>query len=525
MHLHKVLAGAIVVFISSANSHFLPVIRTENDTHTILQKRAQAVKDAFEFAWYGYNTFAFPNDELKPLNNSFSDSRNGWGATAVDALSTAILMESQDVVTTILEYIPSIDFNVSKGNVPVSLFETTIRYLGGMLSGVDLLTGPYQHLIESPDDITALKVQAVSLADKMRFAFDTPTGIPANNLNFEGENYDPSQPTGLAVAGTLVLEWTRLSDMVHVLDFANLTQHAEKYLLQPTYENATIQPLPGLRGTNVDLSTGAFLDVNGGWGGGDDSYYEYLIKMFVYDPVHFSDYKDEWLQAVESSATSEISSHPYSRPDLTFLSTWKGQDAILRSSHLACFAGGNWILGGLVLGNQTLIELGQNLTDSCASTYTATLTGIGPETWNWEDENLFEEEDDFEEDRFIKENGFNITDPLYDLRPEVLESLYYAYRATGDRKYQDWSWNAFKAINATCRIGSGYSAVTNVNATHGGNFTNFQESFMFAETFKYAWLIQAEDSKVHVARKGEEQTWVFNTEAHPFKVRSQQDQQ
>ncbi|KAI4741060.1 glycoside hydrolase family 47 protein [Aureobasidium sp. EXF-12298] len=523
MRLYKILVGAIVVFTSSANSHILPIARTNNDTRTVPQKRAQAVKEAFEFAWYGYHTFAFPNDELHPLNNTFSDSRNGWGATAVDALSTAILMESQDVVTTILEYIPSINFNVSKGNEPVSLFETTIRYLGGMLSGVDLLTGPYQHLTESPDEITALKIQAVSLANKMKFAFDTPTGIPANNLDFKGEHYDIDQSTGLAVAGTLVLEWTRLSDMVHVTKFANLTQTAEEYLLHPTYRNATIQPLPGLRGTNIDLRTGAFLDAAGGWGGGDDSYFEYLIKMFVYDPVHFSDYKDEWLHAVESSSSSEISSHPYSRPDLTFLSDWIEQDVIPRSSHLACFAGGNWILGGLVLGNQTLIELGQNLTDSCAATYAVTLTGIGPEAWKWEDVNLFEEED-VVEDRFIKENGFNMTNPSYDLRPEVLESLYYAYRATGDKKYQDWSWNAFKAINATCRTGSGFSAVTNVNATHGGNYLNFQESFVFAETFKYAWLIQAEDSKVHVAKKGEEQTWVFNTEGHPFKVRSQQAQ-
>jgi mannosyl-oligosaccharide alpha-1,2-mannosidase len=522
MRLQKIIVGAAVLF-TSADSRVL-ITRGDNNTQTISQKRAQAVKEAFEFAWYGYHTFAFPNDELHPQNNTFSDSRNGWGASAVDALSTAILMESQDVVTTILEYIPSINFNVSKSNEPVSLFETTIRYLGGMLSGVDLLSGPYQHLTGSPDEITALKLQAVSLANKMRFAFDTPTGIPANNLNFKGENFDLSDGTGLAVAGTLVLEWTRLSDMVNVLDFANLTQHAEEYLLHPKYKNVTIQPLPGLRGTNIDIRTGAFLDAAGGWGGGDDSYYEYLIKMFVYDPVNFSNYKDEWLQAVGSSASSEISSHPYSRPDLTFLANWDGQDAILKSGHLACFAGGNWILGGLVLGNQTLIELGQNLTDSCSATYTSTLTGIGPEAWMWEDVNLFEGED-VEEEEFIRDNGFNITDASYSLRPEVLESLYYAYRATGDKKYQDWSWNAFKAINATCRTGSGFSAITNVNAPHGGSFTNFQESFMFAETFKYAWLIQAEDSKVHVAKMGQEQTWVLNTEGHPFKVRSQQAQQ
>ncbi|KAI4730540.1 glycoside hydrolase family 47 protein [Aureobasidium sp. EXF-10728] len=521
MRPHVIPIAVLVSYTSLSSSQSLPDASGDNDIHAISRKRAQAVKEAFEFAWHGYHTFAFPNDELLPVNNSYSNSRNGWGATAVDALSTAILMESQDVVTTILEYIPTINFNVSKDNAPVSLFETTIRYLGGMLSGVDLLDGPYQHLTQSPNDTIALTLQAVNLASKMEFAFDTPTGIPANILDFKKESFDLSQSTGLAVAGSLDLEWTRLSDLVQMPEFANLTQDAEQYLLYPKYENNTIQPYSGLRGTNVDLSTGEFLDVMGGWGGGDDSYYEYLIKMFVYDPVHFSAYKDEWLKAIHSSASTEIFSHPYSRPDLTFLSNWNGQNAILKSGHLACFAGGNWILGGLVLGNQTLIDLGQNLTDSCISTYNATVTGIGPEAWKWEDENLFEDEDEVV-DMFIEDNGFNITTPSYDLRPEVLESLYYAYRATGDKKYQDLSWKAFRAINATCRTGSGFSSITNVSAPHGGSFTNFQESFMFAETFKYAWLIQAEDSKVHVGKKGEEQTWVFNTEGHPFKVRAQQ---
>ena len=32
---------------------------------------------------------------------------------------------------------------------------------------------------------------------------------------------------------------------------------------------------------------------------------------------------------------------------------------------------------------------------------------------------------------FYNANGFYITDPDYDLRPEVIESFYYAYRITG----------------------------------------------------------------------------------------------
>ena len=52
-------------------------------------------------------------------------SRNGWGASAVDALSTAIIMELPDIVKTIVDYIPTINYTYT--DQPVSLFETTIR--------------------------------------------------------------------------------------------------------------------------------------------------------------------------------------------------------------------------------------------------------------------------------------------------------------------------------------------------------------------------------------------------------------
>lgn len=37
--------------------------------------RAQAVVDTFKLSWSGYYKYAFPNDELKPLTNSFGNSR------------------------------------------------------------------------------------------------------------------------------------------------------------------------------------------------------------------------------------------------------------------------------------------------------------------------------------------------------------------------------------------------------------------------------------------------------------------
>lgn len=123
----------------------------------------------------------------------------------------------------------------------------------------------------------ALLEQAVNLANNMSYAFDTPSGIPYNNLIFSDRSNDGSTTNGLATTGTLVLEWTRLSDLTGNDTYGALTQKAESYLLNP--QPAISEPWPGLVGTNIDISNGNFVDSAGGWNGGDDSFYEYLIKV------------------------------------------------------------------------------------------------------------------------------------------------------------------------------------------------------------------------------------------------------
>jgi mannosyl-oligosaccharide alpha-1,2-mannosidase len=92
----------------------------------------------------------------------------------------------------------------------------------------------------------------------------------------------------------------------------------------------------------------------------------------------------------------------------------------------------------------------------------------------------------------------------------------------------------FQAINATTRAGSGYSGIENVNVAGGGGFDNVQESFLFAEVLKYAYLAQIDgesrrisdrvfvtdsslDEEFQVQANGKN-SFVFNTEAHPLKV-------
>ncbi|KAF1843007.1 glycoside hydrolase family 47 protein [Cucurbitaria berberidis CBS 394.84] len=468
--------------------------------------RAQAVVDTFKLSWEGYYTYAFPNDELKPVTNGVSNSRNKWGASAVDALSTALIMNEKTIVNQIISYIPSIDWSVPLDEV--SLFETTIRYLGGMISGYDFLTGPLAHLADDRENVDALLAQSINLANNLSYAYETPSGVPWNNLNFATRGND-GKANGLATVGTLILEWTRLADLSGNYTYADLVEKAESYLLEPSPPSS--EPFPGLLGMRINTTTGEFLDARGGWIGGADSFYEYLIKMWIYNPERYATLKDRWIVAADSTI-KYLTSHPQTRPDLTFLAAFNGTTLDLSSQHLACFDGGNFILAGQVLSSQRYIDFGLTLVDGCHDTYTQTATGIGPESFSWDPARV-----PANQTAFFNRTGFYITSSDYVLRPEVIESYYYAYRATSDPKYQDWAWDAFVAINATTRVGSGYSSINDVNAAGGGGFQDFQESFWFAEVLKYSYLIQGPEAEWQVGKDGKN-SWVFNTEAHPFKV-------
>jgi len=187
-------------------------------------------------------------------------------------------MELPDIVNQIVAYVPHINYAVSYQNHSVSLFETTIRYLAGMISGYDLLSGPLDHLVNSTNkrNVATLLSQSENLANILSFAFDTPSGVPSNNIFFNNRSTDGSTTNGLATIGTLVLEWTRLSDLTHNATYAQLSQKGESYLLNPS--PPADQPWPGLVGSNIALANGSLVDAAGGWQGGDDSFYEVCIR-------------------------------------------------------------------------------------------------------------------------------------------------------------------------------------------------------------------------------------------------------
>lgn len=46
---------------------------------------------------------------------------------------------------------------------------------------------------------------------------------------------------------------------------------------------------------------------------------------------------------------------------------------------------------------------------------------------------------------------------------ETIESIFYYYRLTGDKKYQDLAWRFYLSIEKYAKHGSGYTIINNVN--------------------------------------------------------------
>ena len=95
-----------------------------------MQKR---VVDMFYHAYDNYMLHAFPHDELLPLSCHFVDNFGGYALTLVDSLDMLAVLgnrtEFSRAVGLLKEHL-SFDLDVC-----ISVFETNIRVMGGLLSG------------------------------------------------------------------------------------------------------------------------------------------------------------------------------------------------------------------------------------------------------------------------------------------------------------------------------------------------------------------------------------------------------
>lgn len=74
----------------------------------------------------------------------------------------------------------------------------------------------------------------------------------------------------------------------------------------------------------------------------------------------------------------------------------------------------------------------------------------------------------------------------------MLESNFYAWRVTGDIKYQQRAAAAAASFNKFLKINGGFSGINDVRETNSARIDD-QESFFFAEVMKYLCVSSLEE--------------------------------
>ncbi|KAN0101938.1 glycoside hydrolase family 47 protein [Hyaloscypha variabilis] len=208
------------------------------------EKRQSRVKEEFKKAWTGYQKHAWLHDELSPVTGNFRDPFCGWAATLVDALDTLWIMGLEDEFEEAAKAIDSIDFTTSpRGDIP--MFETTIRYLGGLLAAYDVSGGKYPNLLAKAEELGEILIGA----------FDTPNRMPVLYYRwkptFASQPHRAGQRSNLAELGSLSMEFTRLAQLTK--DHRYYDAIARITIALSDWQDRGTQ-LPGVFPDNVDAS-------------------------------------------------------------------------------------------------------------------------------------------------------------------------------------------------------------------------------------------------------------------------------
>jgi mannosidase alpha-like ER degradation enhancer 2 len=438
------------------------------------QRLTVQVRSEFLHAWNGYKKYAWGHDDLKPLSKTYHD----WYAqpllmTPVDALDTMILMGLKSEAKSTREYIAS-NLSFDK-DLDVQNFEITIRLLGGLLSSYQL-TGD-KRLLNLAED----------LGNRLLPVFDSPTGLPYRYVNLKTGKVR-GEVTNPAEAGTLLIEFGTLSKLTHKPVFYDKAKRA----LVEIYNRRS--PI-GLVGTWINVETGQWTDTDSHISGAIDSYYEYLLKCWLL-------FGDEDCHRMWADSIAAINRYlrdetkGKARPEL-----WYGHADMNTGKRTATTYGALDAFFPAVLALSGDLSRAKLLQESSLAMWAK--YGIEPEEINYQ--------------------TMEVTSPGYPLRPEIVESTYYLYhyalvgartsRPQPSKKldpdhYLQMGGRMFREFVKYCRTDEGYAALKSVVTKEK---SDSMQSFLFAETFKYFYLLLAPPKTLDFDKV------IFNTEAHPIR--------
>lgn len=494
--------------------------------------RQQNVKDAFTHAWSGYKKFAMGYDELMPVSRLGVDGLGGLGATVVDALDTAMIMGLDEVVSEAGSWIESHLLDRIRQKGQVNLFETTIRVLGGLLSAYHLSGGDQGMTLaqKGPKPTIYLDI-AKNLADRLLSAFtSSPTAIPFSDVVLRDSSAH-SAPDGLSSTSevsTLQLEFNYLSAI----------SGDPKYSTEGMKVLAHLKTLPkteGLVPIYISPHSGEFSGENIRLGSRGDSYYEYLIKVWLQlrdtqdgNFTYLHDMYEEAMRGVKHMLVQKSTPS-----ELVFVGELPvGPKGYLspKMDHLVCFLPGTLALGAtkgltkekamkdnlLTFEDLDNLKLAEDLTKTCFEMYSVTSTGLAPEIAYFHTKDYFESGLDGgnKSSEYVNDIIIKHADRHNLLRPETVESLFVLYRITQDPKYREWGWQIFESFEKYTKVESGgYSSLDDVTTVPPPK-RDKMETFFLGETLKYLYLLFGDSSVIPLDK------FVFNTEAHPLPIKS-----
>uniref|UniRef100_J3L4K3 alpha-1,2-Mannosidase n=1 Tax=Oryza brachyantha TaxID=4533 RepID=J3L4K3_ORYBR len=351
------------------------------------------VKDMFYHAFDGYMQHAFPLDELRPLSCQGEDSLGGYALTLIDSLDTLALLGDKDRFDAAVEWVgKNVRFDINK---TVSVFETNIRILGGLLSA---------HLIAS----------------------DYATVWCARMVSF-------------CLFNKLAISLLRMR-------------------LVSFYCRSKLD----LVGAHINVFTGEWTQKDAGIGTSIDSFYEYLLKEAYKAAMHYL-HHDPWYVEVNMNSGATV---------------WP------LFNSLQAFWPGLQVLAGDV--------------DPAIRTHAAFLSvwkkyGFTPEGFNLATSTV--------------QNGQR----SYPLRPELIESTYWLFKATRDHRYLDAGRDILASLQYSAKCPCGYCHISDVESHQQDDH---MESFFLAETVKYLWLLfDLAAGPDNIVENGPYK-YIFSTEGH-----------
>jgi len=403
------------------------------------RERAEAVRGAMSHAWENYRTQAWGADELKPQSGRGENNWAGVGMTLVDSLDTLFVMGMMQEFNEAREWVSA---NLNYGNVgSISVFEVTIRCLGGLLAAYEL----------SRDDLFLQK--ALDLGRRLMPAFNTPTGIPRATISLSsGAASNPGWTGGssiLSELGTLQVEFRYLSKASGNPEFAKAVERVIETLDKT-------KPPNGLYPIYISAESGSPTTSTVAFGALGDSFFEYLIKVWVQGGRKEAMYRRMY-DAAMAGMTSILLKRS-SPSNLAYIADYDGLNTQDKMDHLVCFVPGMLALGAYnsagTPGEEFALRDLRNakaLAYTCWQMYERMATGISAE--------------------FVVFPGgadLQASDgaPFYILRPEAAEALFVMHQLTGNPVYREWGWKMFQAIDKYCKTKYGFGAHPDVRDTN-----------------------------------------------------------